>query len=262
MYLRFVVSAVAALSLTVTLGVDPSFAAQAKPATLFSELKPRSEVPPLESERLRDSSVTVADDFRDDDRVSAVPVDYAALEPALPSETEIDTALAGEPSSRDEKTDVYALGEGAGVAVMSIAPKNVEVSPGVWERIDTTVLEAKDGGLEVRRHPLRPDFPASAAGEFALTDGEHRVAFSLEGASAEAAPQVEKAAKRSEATAVALEGRDAVVYEEALPGVALDFEVTTDGVKELLILQEAPEEAPVFRWRIDAPGAQSTGLVS
>jgi hypothetical protein len=128
--------------------------------------------------------------FRDDDAPArAQPVDVSSVAPAVPK-VDVQSLLGREPVSRGEKADFYQLDDGSDVALLSSAPKNVETSPGFWQRIDTRLSVKRAGGLVVVKHPLKPEFGASAAGEFAVSSGDYRVSFSLEGASADAVAAV------------------------------------------------------------------------
>ncbi|MBX3089157.1 MAG: hypothetical protein KF772_01065 [Cryobacterium sp.] len=239
--------------LCLTLGVGPAEAFDSIDTSTL--LHPRQGLDPLDSPGSSSESHTETwGEFRDEP-VGAQPIDPDESRPVVPS-LSVEELLKLTPSSRDATTDYFTLPDGTSAAVISDQPKNMETAPGVWERIDTSVVQDRStGGLKATRHPMHPEFGKDATGGYQVTIGTHTVTFGLIG-TAKTEAVIETAKKHDAGTGIAIEGRDAVTYPSVLPGVDLDFEVNPSGVKELLVLGQDSDDT-VFRWKVTAPGLTS-----
>ena len=166
----------------------------------------------------------------------------ALADVALPDLGGQETAEGLDPSTarlvgREEFTDLYEDADGTGLALISMAPRNVRDADGRWTPIGTTV-EREGATLRVEDHPLSPELPLVAQPTAPTVrvepDGHAPVTVALQDSST--------------STAVVAEDGQEVRYPEIQPGVDAVYEVTASGVKETLVLAAppAPEEAS---WR-------------
>lgn len=141
---------------------------------------------------------------------------------------------------RSEYQEVYANEDGSFTTKMSSAPLNAQTAPGKWEAISTTIDAVQGGGGQVPRHPLRPTFDptADAEGTLTLRRPGTRLELTLEGAKG-------KKLKRSGSSAQ---------YADVFDGVDLEYDVTASGVKEALVLDQAPKRATSWTWRLSGTG--------
>ncbi|MGW6128885.1 PA14 domain-containing protein [Cellulomonas sp. NPDC055163] len=141
---------------------------------------------------------------------------------------------------QDTHREVYENEDGSFTTRLSAAQLNVETAPGDWEPISTKIAAVTGGGGRVSAHPLAPEFAATSASDKLLTLRRPgtRVQVALQGAA-------DQKLERS--------GSDAE-YESVYPGVDLEYEVTTDSVKEALVLDKAPKKATSWTWRLSGTG--------
>lgn len=107
--------------------------------------------------------------------------------PSVPAAETVDASnVAGLPVvERDMFSTTYERGDGGFVRHMSELPLNVELEPGEWAEVSTSI-EAADEGWAVEAHPLRPQFAAGADGGETVTVeiAEQEVSYGLLGADA------------------------------------------------------------------------------
>ena len=143
---------------------------------------------------------------------------------------------------RDVFSTTYRTEEGSFISEQSAEPLNVQSNDGKWQKISTE-LSLKNDRWKVDNHPLSPSFSdsASAPRGVSVSAGDHVVSFSLEGA----------AAVRAVADASDGGVDDILRFEDVVPGMDLEYEVETGGVKETLVLSKEPRVAPAWSWSID-----------
>lgn len=137
---------------------------------------------------------------------------------------------------------------------VSDVPVNVKVGSD-WVPSQTVLSSIGGGKLGDDTHPLHPQFGASAdAGSMlhVARDGA-TLDFRLQGA-APAAVQRLNPFRRSAADASAGTATDSVSYENALPNANVTYQVKTGGVKESIILSDAPARAPTYTWTVTETG--------
>lgn len=149
-------------------------------------------------------------------------VDWEALlkEGALP--------VAGQ----DAFSTTYKRGEGSFITRTSDTPENVQRADGSWAPVATDVA-ARDGGWEVKDHPLSPQFPESAGDAVTVTNAGHTLSYTLRDAS----------------SATGKASGSELVFRGAQPGVDVQYDIERATVKETLVLESAPEN-PTWTWEI------------
>lgn len=143
---------------------------------------------------------------------------------------------------RDEFATYYELPDGRMGAALTDYPQNALVD-GEWVAVDRTLETSADGWANVE-HPLSPEFSGDGSGEV-LTLTRDGVSLSWHLLDAEDVPG---SLVRSRDNPSSLE------YRNILEGVNLTYDVEFTGVKESMILDAAPTEAPEYRWLLSAPG--------
>ena len=145
---------------------------------------------------------------------------------------------------RDEFTTTYDVpGPGPGELIsVNEYPQNVLVD-GDWVAANGRLDRTSDGWVGAR-HPLSPTFSRSASGAMTVTDGEVTMSWRLIGAA-----DVEGSTAR-------LRNGDQTPlrYRDVLEGADLVYELDAAGVKEGVVVNAAPDEAPTYQWLVSAPG--------
>jgi RHS repeat-associated protein len=152
---------------------------------------------------------------------------------------------------RSEFSNDYVFADGFGVVMTGQAPMNVR-SQGDWVPVSTEVEVNADGSLGVDLHPLKPVFPEKLGEGPALSvsNGEFTAEFVLEGADA-ATPEVKQGAEQRGDMAQPSE----IVYEDAIGGIDLTYQVSNGAVKETLIMDAPPAPGGgSWSWVLTAPG--------
>lgn len=121
---------------------------------------------------------------------------------------------------RSERSATFVQADGSLRTVVSETPVHFRAAGGGWERVDTSVV-ADGGGWRTAAAGVVTWLPGGADGLVSVRSGDDAVSFRLEGASSAAAARVDG-------------GR--LTYPEALPGVDVEYEVRSDGVKETAVL--------------------------
>ncbi|WP_292775014.1 MULTISPECIES: PA14 domain-containing protein [Microbacterium] len=176
--------------------------------------------------------------------VQARQLKLPLLSPAKASQADLAERVEGLPvTARDTFSTTYRTESGSFIQEQSDQPLNVLDEDGKWRTISTGLTEV-DGRWETGAHPLEPSFAKRADAEngVSLSAGEHAVSFTLE----QAAP-VKAVTDRSEGSKV----DDVLRLDDIAPGVDLEYEVETGGVKETIILRTKPRASAEWSWRLD-----------
>lgn len=145
--------------------------------------------------------------------------------------------------SRDEFSTVYELPNGLKLAAVGQSPLNVEVD-GDWVPVDEK-LDRVVGGWKAEEHPLAPEFAQRSGGEVAtVSSGDYTLSWRLLGA----------ADVRGSVGMYRNGEQGPLRFRDVLDGVDLEYEVEPSLVKESMVLDEPPSEAPTYRWVLSAPG--------
>lgn len=172
--------------------------------------------------------------------------------PAAP--TDVDRSNL-EVLSRTEDSTTYRLPNGGLTEYLTPGPQNVKTGDG-WKEINTDLSSASDG-WKVDDHPLSPEFAESAADDNALSISRngHDVSMALVGA-------VEGDVS---APFWFWDDHTELTYRDVKPGVDLEYEVESGGIKENLILKTVPA-SNAWVWRLNpgslAPTLQDDGSVA
>lgn len=166
---------------------------------------------------------------------------------ALPAPSDIDRSSL-EVVSRTEESTTYRLPDGGLTEYLTPGPQNVETSDG-WKDINTD-LSSADEGWKVDDHPLSPEFAPSAADDnaFSISRSGYDVSMSLVGA-------VDGGVS---APFWFWDDHTELTYRDVKPGVDLEYEVESGGIKENLVLKTVPASNG-WVWRLD-PGALAPAL--
>ena len=143
---------------------------------------------------------------------------------------------------RSASSITYSNPDGTRTARLFDSPVNWEDDGGVWHPIDTRLRMADSGGVENTSGPVEITLGDRSASEgfVRLADDGVELAVGLEGARPQKA-EVED---------------DTAVYQDVLAGVDVEYQVGTDQLKEVLVLDEAPSgtEPVVFRFPVSTTG--------
>jgi RHS repeat-associated protein len=160
--------------------------------------------------------------------VLASALGLGSLPSAAADDEHAVTVLRELSERRTEYGTTYLLSNGQFRTVLSQSAVHYKDADGVWQPIDTTLVEAADGSWTTKAAAVRVTFAGAAAKASAVTLawGEYKVGLTLEGAAA-----TSPAAEASAATYLGIAAATDAVYE-----------ATGDGLKETLVL--ASSEAP------------------
>ena len=261
----FSVLAVAVVAVLVAVPADPVSAqvpgvlAQAQQAVAVSRGDERAPVVEVPEELTAEQFERLVPESTDGDaeRVSLPQGDFSSLiaeaEAVVKPEDVpvVETAKSGEElaaeaarlqvAERREYENVYARGDGSFISEVSPYPINVQVD-GKWREASTTV-NRKGAGFAVDAHPLSPVFPAGPGAPVTVSRDGHEVSFSL----------VDGATSRGEVVSSGEAEGDSLLMREVLPGVDVQYTVTTSAVKEQLVLGSVPEVSR-WSWTLDVGG--------
>lgn len=227
---------------------DPAVAAA---AVMAAEEAPETSVdvadlPALPSSPVPSIEPTVPEGDSGEPEALPVPAVVDMTAPDSPTAADADGAVDEgglEVVSRTETVTTFERADGATVKRISETPINAQADDGEWVEINTSVAGV-DGGWEVQAHPLRPVFKNRADDDDAVTvtrDG-HEVSFSLVGAKA----------GRTESPFWFWDRWDRLAYRGVGDGVDLEYEVEPAGVKEAVVLADAPARGKnSWTWRLD-----------
>lgn len=220
----------------VTIGIKPAQAAHTAPAAVQAPVSaPADQVLPLESvEPAQLSEPVNANSF---DVPTFPPPAAPKSKPAVVDGFDAETSTV---AARTETSTIFANADGTYTTELTPEPTNVRAADGSWQPISTVVAASTDGGGQIARHPLSPQFApkGDSADLLRVSRNGAEVSISLLGARAKSLSR-----KGSVAT-----------YSDVLPGADLEYEVTPGSVKESVVLDKAPTVAPTYRWRIKGTG--------
>jgi RHS repeat-associated protein len=208
---------------------------------------------------------TAAPDGTLEDPSLVPPAELTEL-PSQPESIDVDDLIDADIVDRGEFQQTYAIDDGSKVTQLSVEPINVQQDGGEWVPVETDVETVGPwswlgiGSGEVANHPLQPTFAESAddADVLTLTNDDHTIGFTLEGASG------------SSIVRNAESGPDAqshVEYQEVFEGTDLVYDVTPGSVKENIRLNVRPDvDTPIeWTWIIDPgelnPRKDATGSI-
>ncbi|HWO61749.1 MAG TPA: PA14 domain-containing protein, partial [Umezawaea sp.] len=142
--------------------------------------------------------------------------------------------------ARSTFAEEYENPDGTRTVRQSTAPLNVQDASGAWQPVDNTLrVDGKSKRANADHHPLTPSLAGRAddGAVLALRAGEHKVSLALDRAG----------------SATAKVDGDKVGYADVAPGTDLDYEVTSNQVKETIKLKRPPSTSS-WRFRLDAGG--------
>lgn len=162
----------------------------------------------------------------------------APTQDALENETEVLPV-----AERSEFSTTFEREDGSRILQEATEPINFETDSG-WEEI-STVIEPKPGGWEVESHPLAPEFSqqANAPNAVSVSADGHELSFSMDGIGA-GNPTLDSSVENGPT--------DTLEYETVAPHADLKYIVENNGVKEALILTQAPTTS-TWSWLVEAP---------
>jgi RHS repeat-associated protein len=180
------------------------------------------------------------------------PEPVSTVAPAAPVTTSFESSGIDrdglEVVSRTEDSTTYRTPDGGFAQYLTPGPQNVHTDEG-WKVINTDLSSANEG-WKVDDHPLSPEFAPSAADTDALSvsrDG-HDVSMSLVGAvDGDVAAPFWFWDDHAELT-----------YKDVKPGMDLEYQVQSGGIKENLVLKSVPT-TNAWLWRLD-PGSLTPTL--
>jgi RHS repeat-associated protein len=244
---RFVaMSAIVAVALSALVGVSAAYAEDDD-----TDFGSPADLPPLESAPLLEAPPEVPQGDLSDvmDYVAQekdlVPPPAPDLTPlAAPDLKSFDYATA-EVVERTEFSNKLRDASGQEVLTVSSAPANVEDAQGDWTPVRPWVLRRPGGSLAQQLHPLDPVFAADPSSDDAVTVSRHGydVSMSLLG--------IEESA--TGLRTAFWQPVEAFEYADVLPETDLTYEVTPQGVKESVILNE-PSPVSSWTWAVRADG--------
>lgn len=171
--------------------------------------------------------------------VTAVfPSDVPVAQPASNGALVFDESTATL-TARDEFSDTYTDAQGVSRVALSLDPVNV-LRDGEWVPASAK-LEVTGDGWKAHNHSLALGVANRADADALVTaerDG-HVVTTRL----LDAAPVDGSLEESSDESS-------RVVFDDAVDGAALEYEVTPSRVKENVVLDAVPSEAPVYTWAV------------
>ncbi|MEN9620096.1 MAG: hypothetical protein RL499_289, partial [Actinomycetota bacterium] len=239
------VGLVTGFSLVVTLAVMPGTqdVAIAAPVNV-PELDLDVALPALESTPAEEVTPTIPKgDFSLDRAPEALEVPFRSFNrPTVLDLEKIDLENL-DVLARDQFTTTFEGPRGTSIVSIGEVPQNVEVD-GEWMPIDET-LEKTASGWESEQHPLTPEVSSFSSGEvLSISDGEFEVSWRLIGA-----------ATKKGAVGVSADGEQGPVrFQDVLDDVDLVYDIEPSAVKEVMVVQEPPTDAPAYEWVLSAPG--------
>lgn len=245
----FLVSTVAIFALLVGVGVPAQAAEVAAPAPPAEV----SEQPALPAGEVPEAQASVPQGTFDGSVEDVAPEPVSTVAPVAPVTSSFESSKIDhdnlEVVSRTEDSTTYRTADGGFAQYLTPGLQNVETDQG-WKQINTD-LSSAEAGWKVDDHPLSPGFAPSAAEADALTvnrDG-YEVSMSLVGAvdGDVAAPFW------------LWDDHTTLTYRDVKPGIDLQYDVQSSGIKENVILKTVPA-GNGWVWRLD-PGSLTPVLL-
>ncbi len=167
---------------------------------------------------------------------------------------------------RDEFTKVFQNADGSKTAVVSATPIHYETDNG-WEDIDNTLIEEITDSGKVYKNK-KNDFTVSIPEEITSTkdfkvekDG-YTISFKLEGSDLFSKSQKIKGNKKEKTKKLSidqnkidttfLDKTSEISFENVGKNTSVEYEVTSTGLKENIILNQKPELQVVYKYKITA----------
>lgn len=182
----------------------------------------------------------------EDSRSATVDIDTTSP-PACPPGTRSERLFA-----RTSIAKVFCETDGTLTAEIHAAPIHYQDAEGAWREIDNTLEPATGGGFRNGANSFTATFAATTPTDplVRLSEGALKIA---------ATPQ-------NAANAVGVVDGSRITYKDVYPGVDLVYTSRAEGVKEELILKQAPTSAVSFAFQMSLDGltaqTESDGFVS
>ena len=167
---------------------------------------------------------------------------------------------------RDEFTKVFKNNDGTKTAIVSATPIHYESADG-WEDIDNALIEEKISSGNVYKNKNN-DFTVtipkelSSNKELQIEKGKYSISFELEGSDIFSKKQKIKGNKKDEKAKTTVEQNEidvafldktsGVAFENVGENTCVEYEVTSTGLKENIILQNKPEGQVAYKYKITA----------
>jgi hypothetical protein len=142
-----------------------------------------------------------------------------------------------------ETADVYANDDGTNSAVFYAGPVNFfDKSAKQWRKIDKQFRQV-GGHIENGAGPIQVQLPSEVSGSDPITVGKDdwSVSFAFENAKSKRPAKISNGQVR---------------YDDVAPGISLEYRMLSDGLKEDIVLDQAPSAAwpGYYRFRLSADG--------
>lgn len=249
---RIVIAGMASVALT--LGLLSPVQAQPQQAAAVPDVPFEVPAPPDAPDVDAPTSEIPAGDFRESD---GIIVADAPRGPKIGPQAGVDLSEVDldelEVLEQDEFSTTYEAEDGSEILALAPFPVSAEVD-GEWLPIDNGLHRLGDGSWTTNAHPLNPVFASTADADGALevSRGDYGVSFTLLGA---ADSDFGTRGKSLEQDPDGPPAESHIVYPEVFEEIDLEYLVAQEGVKEQLVLAEAPAaEDAAWTWHIDAPG--------
>ena len=167
---------------------------------------------------------------------------------------------------RDEFTKVFQNSDGTKTAIVSATPVHYETDNG-WEDIDNTLIEESKVTGNVYKNK-KNDFTVTIPQE--LTSGKdlkiekdnYSISFELEGSDLfsknkkikgnKKAKNIKSTVKQNEIDTDFLDKTSGVSFQNVGENTSVEYEVTSTGLKENIILNKKPEGQVIYKYKITA----------
>jgi RHS repeat-associated protein len=143
---------------------------------------------------------------------------------------------------RTSRSDTYLRADGSQLTKVFLAPVNYKDASGAWQPIDTTLRPSANGAAEAATTELPVSLPSSLSAPVTVGDESAAVSFALQ-----------------EGSGSLLASGSEARYENARPGVDVEYVEGAAGLKETLSLSSA--SAPdTYRYKLATTGGLSAKL--
>lgn len=167
---------------------------------------------------------------------------------------------------RDKFTKVFQNSDGTKTAIVSATPIHYETADG-WEEIDNTLIEETSDSGKVYKNK-KNDFTVKIPKEITSSkdlkvekDG-YTISFELEGSDLFSKSKKIKGNKKEKVKKSSIEESDintdfldktsGVSFENVGTNTSVEYEVTSTGLKENIILNKKPQEQVIYKYKITA----------
>ena len=167
---------------------------------------------------------------------------------------------------RDKFTKVFKNEDGTKTAIVSATPIHYETSKG-WEDIDNTLIEETKVTGKIYKNK-KNDFTVtipqelSSSKKLKIEKGDFAISFELEGSDIFSKNKDIKGNKKNKNKKLSIEQNEidtefldktsGIVFENVGENTSVEYEVTSTGLKENIILNKKPEEQVIYKYKITA----------